>query len=130
MADEKKVNAAPVFFRDGKLVNGKGQEVDKNGQVKEAPADSTGNTDAEVTRLQGELSELQSQVETHATAQQEWEAERTRLQGDLTAAQKAVTDGKLLPPREQAIATISAVKRVSDEMAAEIYDALTAPAGK
>lgn len=124
MADEKKVNAAPVFFRDGKLVNGKGQEVDKHGQVKEAEGEAAGtSSDAERTRLQGELTDLHAQVAGHATARQEWDAERARLQGELSAAQKAVKDGRLLP--EDAEARLVAVPGIGEALAKKALAALT-----
>lgn len=66
-----------------------------------------------------------------------------RALSDLVAAELALTDlsdlgeevpatpeattGPALPPREEAIARISKVNRVSDTMATEIYEALTAP---
>lgn len=46
--------------------------------------------------------------------------------GEAVPTTLEATGGPVLPPREEAIARISKVNRVSDTMATEIYEALTA----
>lgn len=46
--------------------------------------------------------------------------------GEAVPATLEATTSPALPPREEAIARISKVNRVSDTMATEIYEALTA----
>lgn len=89
-----------------------GVEVDANGKPTSQKDASTETADT--SALDARIQELEGQVQN--------------LTAERDAAQKAVQDNNVLPAREQAITIISSVKRVSDEMAAEIYTALTAPA--
>lgn len=102
MADEKQptLNTDPVFFRDGKLVNGKGQEVDKNGKVKEAEASASADSDV-VAAL-------------------------TQERDDALARVKELEGQALLPAdaRERLIG----VKGMGEKLADEALSALKAPA--
>lgn len=82
----------------------------------------------QVADLTKERTKLRAEYDDYVRASDETGA---KLQAEREAAQQALADSKLLPSKEEAIQIISSVNRVSDTMAAEIYDALTAPpAGK
>lgn len=90
-----------------------------------------GDQDVKLADLTKERDDLQAQLHGIKTEYADFvkasDDVGKRLQDERDAAQQALTEGKVLPDKDKAIQIISSVKRVSDEMAAEIYDALTAP---
>lgn len=80
---------------------------------------------AELDKVSDERDALKESLDTADEAGKHLQAERDTLQARV--AELEAGNGQLLPAKDEAITRISSVKRVSDEMAAEIYTALTAP---
>lgn len=115
-------SGAPVY--DGEPIAAEQAELTDSVQLDEILKANHDLKD-ELDKVSDERDALKESLDTADEAGKHLQAERDTLQARVTELEAG--NGQLLPAKDEAITRISSVKRVSDEMAAEIYTALTAP---